>query len=765
MRTAWAVVGEIVAIVVIGALGLCGRAGLAFAARPSNSQVAFKQVSLPSPSGGTGYATGGHLTWPTFLDSLLVRAIGGTDSIQIKSTRTQGVSVGLNGSVTYMLPPKTFANRVGAIVTANDWTHGSETGFPVLTASFTFGDGRTWGTGTLYDVSSGLGYPFLLRYRVRNWSDQVVPGNPNFVAQPLNPAVFPLCAQASNGGVGNVFSDLQTFNIPDTLRNAELQTVTFASHTTAFDSTHITSATGLVSGLAVWPQFKVANALGDTLVRQSQATGTRHGGYLFGSLPVGTRRLTDETACQVASMAMCYTYAGFPCTVDSLNAHLQRSQGYLPAEVCIVKWVSPTGDTIRYTPYTKDDTRLNVGDRFLVERGNYVNPLATFEVKDTTLRRAVLVPPRHNLTTAVVEGDRGRVYWSIIPRRADTYTQNPRLVSKQIGDSPGLAAHVESLLVRNIPVQLNLKTHGHFVVADGWTPSFRPDRTARGTYSIKDPYEPRNFTRLIESRLIPGPNPKVANYRNLFKLARWVEPAPGPQPPGTAAVAGTGVAGLSVLTNGTRRVELVDPLGRRMLRDAGTDEDIAEIPNAWVMDVGSEHDDGDEWDDRQTGYEVDVAEALDGHYVLSVYADAGHALNVSAHDDAGVFSTDAAGDTAVVPVGASYDLHYSAAERTVAVSYLGPLGVESPVTPAHRLRLAVRRNPATGPVEFVLAAPADVRDAIEVFDPGGRRVGVVRVAPGDRVVRWDWLDGPHRAGVYLARLRSGSEAVRFVVLK
>ncbi len=407
-----------IAIIVVGAIGLCGQARPTFAATPSNAASAFKQVPLLSPSGGTGYAAGGHTTWPTFLDGLLVRAIGGTDSILIRSTRSQGVSIGLNGSVTYTLPPKTFANRVGAIVTANDWTDGEDAGFAVLTASFTFGDGRTWGTGTLYDVSSGGGYPFDLWYRVRNWSDQVVPGDPFFVAQPATAGVFPLCAQASNGGVGNVFSDVQTFSIPDTLRDAALQSVTFASHTTAFDSTHITSATGLVSGLVLWPQFKVKNAQGDTLERISQVTGTDHGGYLFGSQPVGTRRLTDGTACQVASMAMCYTYAGFPCTVDSLNAHLQRSKGYKASEVCIVKWVSPTGDTVRYRPYTEDDTRLKVGDRFLVERGNYVNPLATFVVRDTSLRLAVLVPSRHNPTTPVVEGDRGRVYWRMIYRKA-----------------------------------------------------------------------------------------------------------------------------------------------------------------------------------------------------------------------------------------------------------------------------------------------------------------------------------------------------------
>jgi hypothetical protein len=95
---------------------------------------------------------------------------------------------------------------------------------------------------------------------------------------------------------------------------------------------------------------------------------------------------------------------------------------------------------------------------------------------------------------------------------------------------------------------------------------------------------------------------------------------------------------------------------------------------------------------------------------------------------------------------------------------IAPVGVE-PHIPAQRLRLAVRRNPTTVPVEFVLAAPAEVEDAIEVFDLRGRRVGVVQVVPGGRYVQWDWREGQHSAGVYLARLRRGSKAVRFVILR
>lgn len=88
---------------------------------PSNADTAFRQVPLSTPSGGVGYVFAGHPEWPAFLDSSsLVRAIGGVDSILIASTRLLGVSINLDGSVTYTLPPNTYANRVGTIITANN---------------------------------------------------------------------------------------------------------------------------------------------------------------------------------------------------------------------------------------------------------------------------------------------------------------------------------------------------------------------------------------------------------------------------------------------------------------------------------------------------------------------------------------------------------------------------------------------------------------------------------------------------------------------
>jgi hypothetical protein len=135
------------------------------ASTPSNANAAFTQINLHSPTGSGFVFPSGHSIWPSFLnDPHLVRAIGHGDSILIASTRDSGVTVNLDGSITYTLPPDTYANRVGAIVTANNWTTASDGTFPVLTASFTFSDGRQWGSGTSVDVPQNGGKALNLVY-------------------------------------------------------------------------------------------------------------------------------------------------------------------------------------------------------------------------------------------------------------------------------------------------------------------------------------------------------------------------------------------------------------------------------------------------------------------------------------------------------------------------------------------------------------------------------------------------------------------------
>jgi hypothetical protein len=76
----------------------------------------------------------------------------------------------------------------------------------------------------------------------------------------------------------------------------------------------------------------------------------------------------------------------------------------------------------------------------------------------------------------------------------------------------------------------------------------------------------------------------------------------------------------------------------------------------------------------------------------------------------------------------------------------------------------VRTNPSTGPVEFLIAG-SEVADVIEIFDIGGRRVEVLAIPAGNRTLSWRWSQAGARPGVYLARLRSRGELVRFSVVR
>lgn len=120
------------------------------ACSPSNASAAFRQIQLLTPTSGAGYVlNAGHAGWPLSLDNAaLVRAIGGGDSVLIASSRLHGVSINLDGSVTYALPPNTRANRIAAIVTANNGTDPFDYNFPLLFVSATFSDGRHWGVST-----------------------------------------------------------------------------------------------------------------------------------------------------------------------------------------------------------------------------------------------------------------------------------------------------------------------------------------------------------------------------------------------------------------------------------------------------------------------------------------------------------------------------------------------------------------------------------------------------------------------------------------
>jgi hypothetical protein len=746
-------------LVALGVLTLCGYPRCALAAKPSNADTAFRQVPLLAPSGGTDYVTGvGHLTWPSFLDSVLVRAIGGSDSILIASTRAQGVRIGLNGSVTYSFPPHTFANRVGTIVTANDWTDPLESTLPMLIASFTFADGRTWGTGTLYDVTSNLGYPYLLYYRVRNWSDQVVPGDPDFVTKPLNPAVFQLCAQASNGGVGNVYSDLQTFSIPDTLRNTALHTVTFASHTTAFDSTHITSAHGLVTGCAVWPQFRINNRLGDTLavLRQDNSAwaDSAYGGYYYQGVLIGTDGTIGENGCGLICAAMIHNYFRVDATVvtpDKLNHWLQTHQGYNRYGAIVIDSLvgQGAGDRVRFH-LAPDGAPWRVGDHAVVEIQNFTRP--AFEVQIDQLFAGS--PPYGRATVShafeTVAGGNIRAY-----KRGDMSLRLAGL-GRSLGspnpwafDSTGkfgpTADKAERCLGDSLPAMLAVSGGGHFVVADGRRPVWVNSTTPLGTYSISDP---------LAGRWTLG-----AGYGNTFNAALYAKPQlPQHMPMPQDGVQAGEDAGLRIIAFGPASATVRDPSGNSIALDPGGSY-VSEIPNAIALRGIVSGTPANPSTQSQPHDVFDIPLAASGGYVVMLAGEGSGEAGVYAESYSPALSTQAMDAAGSVSLGQTRTFVISYDALTRGVSLADVTGVEGSGD-GWAPRLVTSPNPAWGEVAIGWIIPNGGQAELSVYDVLGRRIATLHdgpIAAGPGGTTWKGLNDagrPVARGVYFVRLTS-----------
>ena len=156
--------------------------------------------------------------------------------------------------------------------------------------------------------------------------------------------------------------------------------------------------------------------------------------------------------------------------------------------------------------------------------------------------------------------------------------------------------------------------------------------------------------------------------------------------------------------------------------------------------------------------------AVDGHYTVNVYSNAGLSLSASGYDGTGVFATDIAVNTTPGAVGGTYDILYSSSGRVVTISYLNAVGVGA--APTSRTSIRALRTPTTGPVEFAIAGRPVSGDAIDVFDISGRRIAVVQLADGTgrQTVSWDWRAVGCGPGVVFARLRSAPDQVARVIL-
>lgn len=716
--------------------------------RPTNDSAAFRVFDIyadrTAAVGSYDHFTGS--VYPSYLhnDNLLVTR-SPTDTVALFNSDAN------DGTILYVFPghPESWVEytlsqprrmtSVGLLTMGRDLYNGSgdfaDLGKPWASVLATFADGDTAGVR----LRAGT--------HLRNWgTGTACGGQPLFTGVPTDT----LTAVIYSGAEGRYY-DAQEVRLPTEKWSKKLSKLRVSCIQNVHACTFGPEYTGVrYHGLAAWPEFGVTNGSGQGVVREPQETGTAHGGYLYGGVAVGTRRLTDETACQVASMAMNFAFYGVPCTVTQLNAYLRSHQGYQPDPVAVVTRVSVTGDTIEFSgPAKSDGVNWKDGDQFLVERGNYVNPLATFQLLPGPRGRAVLVPPRHDPGTPVVAGDRGWVYWNMVPGSADDFTGG-QLRSRELPGSAALPAIVESLLTSGIPVQLN--THGHFVVADGWVPSFWPGPSARGTYAIKDPFTPRNYTRLIRGK-----------YLNEFKLGRYVVP-----PAAQQSMAADDRRGLGLVVSHTTNVTVTDPMGRQIRRNPGTGLYESTIPDAWVIDdVAGNHDIDGELDAAPINYQIFIPSAVDGEYVVQATTDGGMGVSVAACDSNGVIAVTAAIDTSTSPVIVTYDVTYSSGTGSVGIEERGTTAVHQPPGRS-RSTLQVRRNPSIGPVEFLVTSAGKEAETIDVYDLTGRQVGTISAgvsSGGVTTARWDWSRTGYGSGVYLARLRSTGRAVRFVALR
>ena len=731
----------------------------AAARTPTNDAAAFRTFDLyANRTAAVNVIDHTNISgYPAYLSNLallVTRTPGSTDSVAIfRSTPYDGMFFLVDNFqpqsyATYAVSPPQFATSLGTLAM----------GVSIYNSSGAFADfGKALMRATVTCVDGDTSVITLhVGYHMRDYFNSgplSCNGNrPLYLARPTDA----LCGYIDE--TNNYFYDAQELRLPATKRSKRVASVridgVLLDHLCSGPfPTHIYGGSRLF-GFSVWPNFVVKNASSQPVVRQSQFTNVNHGGYMFGGIPVGTRRLMNRTACQVASQAMDYTYTGFNCTPSQLNTYLQQHRGYEPDQVAIVTSVSGGGSSITFT--ATGDTKLIVGDRFLVEHETYTNPLATYQVTVQYQGEPYIAGQATRVTThsATVPSvnDPGRVYWSMQPVVADGFASSPQLRTIDLHDSPQLAAQVESLLVLDTAVQLNVPNQ--FVVASGWTSSFRPDGSARGTYSIKDPFDDRNFTKLVEGK-----------YRNRFTMARYIVPAGALEADGSV-VAGSDPPGLGILASGARRIEITDPLGRHMLRDASTGEGVYEIPDAAIEDVSPEHDNGGDFDDPLTGYHVQIPTTVDGHYTVKAYVDNGLSMSVSGYDASGIFASGFAVDTTFGSIGLVYDVLYSGSGQSVTVTHTATLGVNSVPSSGPSL-LRARQSPTTAPVEFLVYGVDAADDAIDVFDISGRRIVALEipVGTGNQTVMWDWRRAGFRPGMYLARLRSrGSELTRFVIL-
>ena len=382
------------AVLPSGLTQLSSLAAAALLPTPSNAEEAFTQVPTVGPTRQTRLIVEpvSHLgVWPSWLDSshlLVVKAPGDTIGV-IDSAPWSGVGFGTTSDATmtpswarFGLRTPSYATSVALLMTSgltfkNSGGNLNDTGKPIASVVVRYADGDSF--RTVLQIGT----------HVRNWTSgtntcvQPPPTgnstNSYYDTPPSDAHTTEIYSGPGETGNLNVHYDLQEIELPASKRNKLVIAVEVQAapvpHRECTNGDH--DGTSAVFGLMVWPEFKVSTSNGDTVVHQTQNTGKAYGGYLFGGVPVGTRRTMNANACQISCISMLHNYHGVSwATPDSINTYLRAVRGGFERElIANIVGLSTLGDSVYFTggAWKNQDWKPGAGSRFLI-RARTIQP-------------------------------------------------------------------------------------------------------------------------------------------------------------------------------------------------------------------------------------------------------------------------------------------------------------------------------------------------------------------------------------------------------
>lgn len=757
-----------VAVVVLLAIASDARNAVG-QSQPSNGASAFKTFSLYADRNAAAGTTDHVNIYPVSLGNaalMVLHTVGSvTDSVALLNSQPNdatGMQVDLATPASYaefaIVPPR-LATSIA--VSANGYNLFA--GFdqfddflkPLVAVTVTYEDNSTWSATLNVDQ------------HVRNY----IQSNTNCGTTTIFPATgLPydslVVALYASGGYFLDMQELRLPRVPQKVARIRVEAVGLDHFCSTFVP-HIYAGFRL-NAVSLWPRFQIANRAGmqASLLRQDDAAwgASTYGGYRD---EAGILRSTDSTiaydGCLLTCVTMLHRYFGMADgrgRPDSLNNFLQGQGGYRPSFGVYVDSAAAATAVGSLAHFQWAISAAPVGTTFDVEAGTDSlgpYPIATLRVvnADAAQGRARVVAVQRPSRSMV-----GLNGW----RRGEMYVFRAGFDYSSQGWYPyGLpsADSVEISLADSLPVILQVEGREHWAVATGMAPAWVSSTQAQGTYPLLDPLRGPG-ARLVE-----------AQYGNLFTRGvvgrRFGQLYPAPAGP-VATTSATATPELGIVLSGPGSATIIDPAGRTIAYDAGTDEYVSGVPGA-IARRGVRH--GDVSDPNGLFGAVDdfeIPNALTGSYVVTVTGSASGQFGALAEGNIpGVRVTDATQRFTVSGGTSSQFLINYSNSGVTAVSMGAVTGVEGTALPSGTLR--VSPNPITGPaaITFVATVPAAVQ--LDVFDALGRHVTSLidgLVGPGQHTRPWNprmTAGGIPAAGVYFVRLKmAGKSGVARVVV-